>query len=73
MTSKANNENVNIVNVFKKSNKENIQKINPIEGQIKVKLNSKISQVKKGLKLIDPNNNNCEKNPRESNKKENKE
>ena len=71
MTSKANNENVNIVNVSKKSNKENIQKINPIEGQIKVKLNSKISQVKKGLKLIDPNNN-CEKNPRDSNKKENK-
>ena len=47
MTSKANNENFNIVNVSKKSNKENIQKINPIEGQIKVKLNSKISQVKK--------------------------
>ena len=72
MTSKANNENFNIVNVSKKSNKENIQKINPIEGQIKVKLNSKISQVKKGLKLIDPNNN-CEKNPRDCNKKENKE
>ena len=70
-----NKENINNDNASASriSNKENNQNINPIKkNQIKVKLNPKINQVNKGLKLLDQNIN-YQDNPQEKSKKENKE
>ena len=67
-----NNENINIDNVLPIMNKENMEKMNIIREQIKVKLNPKINPENKGLKLIDPNNM-CEKKANNDNKKEEKE
>ena len=67
-----NNENINIDNVLPIMNKENMEKMNIIREQIKVKLNPKINPENKGLKLIDPNNM-CEKKANNGNKKEEKE
>ena len=67
-----NNENINMDNVFPILNKENLEKIDAIRNQIKVKLNPKLNQnnqENKGLKLIDPNIN----KPKEDNKIEKEE
>jgi hypothetical protein len=64
-----NNENINMDNVFPILNKENLEKMEVIRNQIKVKLNPKLNQnnqENKGLKLIDPNIN----KPKEDNKTE---
>jgi len=68
----ANNENFNMDNVFPILNKENLEKMNAIRNQIKVKLNPKLNQENKGLKLIDPNVNG-ENKTKEENKKEKEE
>ena len=68
----ANNENFNMDNVFPILNKENLEKMNAIRNQIKVKLNPKLNQESKGLKLIDPNVNG-ENKTKEENKKEKEE
>ena len=68
----ANNENFNMDNVFQILNKENLEKMNAIRNQIKVKLNPKLNQENKGLKLIDPNVNG-ENKTKEENKKEKEE
>ena len=64
-----NNENINMDNVFPILNKENLEKMDAVRNQIKVKLNPKLNQnnqENKGLKLIDPNIN----KPKEDNKTE---
>jgi hypothetical protein len=68
----ANNENFNMDNVFPILNKENLEKMNAIRNQIKVKLNPKLNQESKGLKLIDPNVDG-ENKTKEENKKEKEE
>ena len=68
----ANNENFNMDNVFPILNKENLEKMNAIRNQIKVKLNPKLNQENKGLKLIDPNVDG-ENKTKEENKKEKEE
>ena len=68
----ANNENINFDNVFQILNKENLEKMDAIRNKIKVKLNPKLNQENKGLKLIDPNIN-CENKTREENPKEKEE
>ena len=67
-----NNENINMDNVFPILNKENLEKMDAVRNQIKVKLNPKLNQnnqENKGLKLIDPNIN----KPKEDNKIEKEE
>ena len=67
-----NNENINMDNVFPILNKENLEKMDAVRNQIKVKLNPKLNQnnqENKGLKLIDPNIN----KPKEDNKTEKEE
>ena len=57
-TMTTNNENINMDNVFPILNKENLEKMDAVRNQIKVKLNPKLNQnnqENKGLKLIDPN------------------
>ena len=66
-TMTTNNENINMDNVFPILNKENLEKMDAVRNQIKVKLNPKLNQnnqENKGLKLIDPNIN----KPKEDNK-----
>ena len=71
-TMTTNNENINMDNVFPILNKENLEKMDAVRNQIKVKLNPKLNQnnqENKGLKLIDPNIN----KPKEDNKTEKEE
>ena len=71
-TMTTNNENINMDNVFPILNKENLEKMDAVRNQIKVKLNPKLNQnnqENKGLKLIDPNIN----KPKEDNKIEKEE
>ena len=71
-TMTTNNENINMDNVFPILNKENLEKMEAVRNQIKVKLNPKLNQnnqENKGLKLIDPNIN----KPKEDNKTEKEE
>ena len=67
----SNNENINMDNVLPILNDENMEKMNAIRNQIKVKLNPKINPENKGLKLIDPNID-LEKRIKDENKKDNK-
>ena len=67
----SNNENINMDNVLPILNDENMEKMNAIRNQIKVKLNPKINPENKGLKLIDPNID-LEKRIKYENKKDNK-
>lgn len=67
----SNNENICIENVLPIINKDNLEKINLIRDQIKVKLNPKMNPENKGLKLLDPNINNIN-GDKDENKKDKK-